>query len=161
MCDRPDWLTDIRPLEGDWMKDLANLHATFRECFIDSPCLFREKLVWPDKRKLEDDYEEGFWHLITQDNFSKSQRLLDLRRAERLHWLRPTIENHEDHRVKTFTWLHNAKTPRIHIWLEDCDYIVILEESRNGKYVSLVTAYHLDGVNSRTKFSKRYGERLE
>lgn len=162
MCNRPEWLPPIQPLQGDWDKDLANLHAIFTKCFIDSRCVFKDQLVWPDKRKLDGgDYEEGFWHLITQDDESKYQRLFDMRRAERLCWLRPVIENHADARVKTFVWLHKGKTPRIHIWLEDCDYIVILETSRNGRLANLITAYHLEGEGKRAKYAKRYEERID
>lgn len=161
MCNRPEWLPDIQPLEGDWDKDLARLYDVFTKCFIDSKCFLDGALVWPDKRKLDGgDYEEGFWHLITRDEKYTKERLLDLRRAERLHWLRPMIENCNDERVKTFVWLHNAKTPRIHIWLEECDYIVILEKSPNGRLAVLVTAYHLDGSNQREKYAKRYDERV-
>lgn len=160
MCNRPDWLPPIREMNGDWATDQAELYAIFVEAFINNKCYFQEQLVWPDKTKYEDDIEEGFWHVITA-NYTDDRRLVDPRRAERLVWIRPLIENHDDASVRTFTWLHNGKKPRIYIWKEDCDYLVILEPTRNGKMVRLITAFYLDGKNSREKYTKRYNERVQ
>lgn len=161
MCNAPEWLPPIKPLKGDWGQDVNELYEIFLSSFIEDNCYFHGKLIWPNKNKIDGEREEGFWHLITREDYNRRERYPDYRRAERLGWVRPLIENSEDQRVKTFDWLHNGKTRRTHIWLEECDFIIILEEFRKGGAMHLITAYHLDDDYQRNKFLKRYEERIQ
>ncbi len=159
MSNPPDWLPQIISLSGEWKKDLDSLYKQFSESFLYNSCYFRESLIFIDKRIIDEPYEEGFWHLITKDDNQTKERLPDFRRAERLSWCRPLIENCDDAQVKTFDWLHSNKKYRTHIWLEEFDYIVILEKLPNGKAAILITAYFIEGDSTRKKFTERYNNR--
>lgn len=156
MCNRPDWLPDTTPISKDW---IDGLYGIFTESFVENPCYFKGMLVWPIKDKIDGQREEGFWHMITRE-YTKDNRFVDPLRAERLVWVRPLLEHSDDPSVKTFKVLHNGKKERIYVWIESCDFLVVLEPMRNGRGVLLITAFHLDGQNERDKYNKLYDQRI-
>jgi hypothetical protein len=109
-------------------------------------------------------YEEGFWHLITKLDHQSGDRLLDPRRAERLPWCKPTIEHSAEPAVKMWRYKERRGKTRIYIWLENWDYVTILEERqlRGGRQVAfLITAYYVSGSSTRRTLQKKYDARMQ
>lgn len=162
MTKRPDWLPDIISVDGEWDEVLARLYDIFDTDFKQTKRFFEGRLVWWDRRILADDhYEEGFWHLITKTDQETNERLLDPRRAERLPWCGPTISNSFDNTIKVWDFRESNGRLRTYVWLEDWDYVIILEkrQQRTGEVAFLITAFHVDGdarrKNLRGKYEKR------
>ena len=108
---------------------------------------------WPLKKGKE----RGFWHCV-QEGKIEEERTPDLRRCERISWIRPVIENVADTRIKK--WPKKAGTKeRYMLWLEEADYLVILEKRPNCWF--LWTAYCTDHERTHGKLQKEYEDYLK
>ena len=162
MTTPPPWLPPIVPVGGDWDKVVEKLYEIFNEDFVRKGCAFEGRPVWWDRRiEKGGKYEEGFWKIITRFDYNTNERLFDPRRAERLTWCAPIINNSKDSVVKTWDYRETNRRIRTYLWLEDWDYVVIIEKRMvgNKEVVFLVSAFHIDGEskrrNLRMKFSRR------
>ena len=163
MNDLPEWLPAIVSVDGMWDDVLAKLYVLFTTDFKGNQLFLNGIVVWYDRRILEGEkYEEGFWHLITKKDKQTGERLLDNRRAERLPWCRPVIECSDKPEIKIWNNREGSNKIRTYVWLENFDYVVILEKHNRkfGLIMFLITAYHLDGESSRRKMRKKYEKRL-
>lgn len=162
---RPRWLPDMISVNGEWNDVVARLYAIFDRDFRQVGCAFDTHPVSWDSRKLDNSpYEEGFWHLITAQDYQLGERLPDFRRAERLPWCRPTIVNSSDPGVRLWDYQEGKGHTRTYIWLENWDYVVILERRpHKGRRTTahLVTAFHVGGNNTRAKLRKKYAKRVD
>ena len=173
MNDKPQWLPDIICVDGDFRQVLSRLYNIFHQDFITNTPKLGDMDVWHDRRvRPGETYEEAFWHLIERDYKKDAIRSFDPRRAERLPWCAPTLNNSEKPQVKY--WICNeGKKLTCYAWLEDHDYVIILEKrtlppkSVNGidkpaKTVAyLKTAYHVDGESRRRFFRKKFKQRIQ
>jgi hypothetical protein len=159
---KPAWLPNIVSVNGEWQAVLRKLYAIFENDFVKTGCHFTGMPVWWDRRKLAGDiYEEGFWHLITKEDKSANDRLLDPRRAERLPWCKPTIENCHDGEVKVWDYRESKREIRTYVWLENWDYVVILRKrpQQKGTIAFLLTAFHVDHESTRKGLRRKYANR--
>jgi hypothetical protein len=118
--------------------------------------------VWWDRRVIDSEYEEGFWHLISRVDYKRKKRLFDPRRAERLPWCGPTISNADDIAVKVWAYREKNRRLRTYLWLEDWDYTIVLEKRnfRIGDVYFLITAFYVDGQSRRNNLQKKYKKRI-
>ncbi|PAY05435.1 hypothetical protein CK489_29060 [Bradyrhizobium sp. UFLA03-84] len=140
-----DHLTGDLTLNGEWEAVCEDLYAIFYGTFFESPVRFNGRKVICDKRKLDgSDKEEGFWHLITRKN--GGVRVPDFDRSRKLAWVRIVLERSPCEGVCCFRHQEGSGKWRIYIWLENHDYLVILEEL---DYVyKIVTTFCIDDHNS-------------
>ena len=88
--EKPHWLPSIVTVDGEWNHVLSILYGIFDKDIKQAKRFIQGKPVWWDRRILEgEQYEEGFWHLISKDDQKTKDRLFDPRRAERLPWCGP------------------------------------------------------------------------
>lgn len=159
---QPAWLPDIVSVNGQWEQVLRMLYGIFERDFVAGGCRFQKMPVWWDRRKLPGEaYEEGFWHLITKEDRHTRERLPDPRRAERLPWCRPTLENCSDPVVKVWEYEEADGKVQTYVWLENWDYVVILRkrEQNRGPVAFLVTAFHVDYDSTRRSLRVKYQKR--
>lgn len=162
MSDLPEWLPEIISVDGEWENVLQTLYSIFRKDFVDGKPKLSNTPVWWDRCVLENDqYEEGFWHLISKDDDSRNDRLFDPRRAERLPWCRPTIDHFNEDVVRY--WDYKTSKSRIvtYLWLEDFDYVIIFQKRKLGigTVYFLKTAYYVGGDSTRRNLQKNYEKR--
>lgn len=157
----PGWLPPIVRVDGRWEDVLRMLYGIFTEDFIESGPTFKGLKIQWDKRIVEGNYEEGFWHLITKTDSLSGERLLDSRRAERLPWCAPTISNAENPAVRVWDYLEGNGRIRTYLWLNLWDYVVILEKrpGRSGEIAFLITAYYIEGASTRRNLQRKYEHR--
>ncbi len=142
---------------------IARLYQVFSRDFKDAGCMLRGLPVrWDGRCPYGQLYEEGFWHLISCVNKKTRQRELDTRRAERLSWCKPLITHADELAVTTWDYLEGNRRIRTYLWLQEHDYVVILEKrnTRRGEVAFLVTAYYVEGESTRRRLRKRYRRRL-
>jgi len=154
----PSWLPHKVSVDGQWERILAMLYSIFVRDFIDSSPLFEGRTILFDDRIVDGQYEEGFWHLITKNDYNTGDRLLDPPRAERLPWCAPTIKNSNDPAIKVWNYQEGSGRLRTYLWLDQLDYVVILEirPQRRGEVAFLFTAYHVDGASTRKKLQTKF-----
>ncbi len=140
---------------GNWDDYIEELYAVFKRDFIDSIPLFRGIKLGLKKHPEFQGKEATFYH-VTHEGQDENDRTPDLRRCERLEWLRLVIENCDAWGLKVWKKVVRSDK-RILILLEqdDLDYLVILSE-RNG-YLLPWTAYSIRG-KKRAKYIKEYEE---
>ncbi|HEM5071574.1 TPA: hypothetical protein U1212_002249 [Streptococcus suis] len=121
---------------------------------------FNGKLIELKQYPLLNNIEDSYYHLTCKTfDLSSNEREPDLRRSERLCWLRPSIETiHQDSCNQEcflkYEKLHKGKVKRIHLLNPDDRYLIVLED-RKGYYL-LVTAHYLHYDNALKKKLKEY-----
>lgn len=84
----------------EWNNYLNQLYVNvFKPYFLESYPLFKGKKVMIRKEPMDGSWEHDFVHMTHEDYFHNSkdpnERIPDLRRSERLNWVRPIIEHFE------------------------------------------------------------------
>lgn len=156
----PSWLTPLVRLEdhgGNWQRYIDAVYAIFYRDFIIPPYpQFRGNHVCIG-RQMIDGKERTFWHVISTGNVEQ-QRIPDLRRCERIGWIRPIIEHEGDPAV--LSWPNQRKgAPRQVLWVQQVDFVVILNKRPNCWW--LWTAFITDREHTRKKFIKEYNNWLK
>lgn len=157
------WLPELFDVSDlrNWEQIYNDIYAIFHEDFIESAPIFEGKKVWIRKYPYEFGREKAFYHLTCQDYEKTMDRKPDLRRCERVRWIRAFIENYacdpslcEDcDGVKV--WSEPYKnTSRVYLLLEEELYVVILERREN--YVLLVTAFYIDQDHKMDKLIRKW-----
>lgn len=155
MSESLDWLPPLvlfSDYDGDWDRYLDALYAWFRQDFIDSKPVFQGRRLGLKRHPLTHGKEATFWHM-TSEGQGEANRTPDFRRCERIRWPRPVIENSENSKVKWWVSVKRNEN-RIHIWLEDEDYIVVLAD-RKG-FLLPWTAFLINQEHTRRKLRKEY-----
>lgn len=161
----PIWLPGMLKVNGNWETVLNRLYRVFEHDFCRETCEFQGRTVrWNRSRDPGDAYDRGFWHLITELDQARNERLFDPRRAERLPWCKPVIANSFRPEVLAWDYVEATHRTRSYLWLKRWDYIVVLEKgtSRAGiDFAFLVTAYHVGGSQTRRTLQRKYESRVQ
>ena len=151
----PSWLPPLVCLQDhgrQWSLYVRALYDIFTTDFITGRPDFRGEPVALISRPLESGRHVTFWH-ITSDGKTEEEREPDIRRCERIRWPKAIIEHCEDHSIRVWSEPRN-KQIRVHLWLEQEDYVVVLGE-RKG-YAVLVTTFLATEANYKRKLRSRY-----
>ena len=173
----PGWLPDPVSFYGNWDSFVRTLYVVFETDFKHGYPRYRSRPIWHDRRVESGDsygYEEGFWHLVTKDEWvwnsatrhKEKTRLPELDRAARLPWTKPAIDN--DSVPEVLTWdfeqnVRNRNVTRTYIWLKQYDFVVVLERQakRRGDIFMLITSFHVDHGGKRNDLESRYKRRIK
>lgn len=170
MIENPNWLPDMLNLDGEWSIILDKLFEIFNRDFTNSKPRYNDLPIWWNRRKIDDDKDEGFWHLITNDEktvHNKIDRIPDYDRARRLPWCRAVIENAHDTYVTIFEYLegqvkNNKPDIRTYLWLKDWDYVVILAKNTKPiEHYYIVTTFYLNYISSIRRINNKYKNRIK
>jgi hypothetical protein len=160
------YLVDYNSFGGDWKKYEAAIYAVFKKDFIDSKPKFEEKQVQIRRQPMVNNKEDTFIHVTHQDYNKNGERLPDMRRCERIRWVRSFIEKYncdsslclDCDGVKV--WEEKAPKgtgKRVHLLLEEERYMVVVE-CRNS-YCLLITAFYFEydhELKKKLKHSERF-----
>ena len=156
MSEVNDWLPSLTRLEdhdGNWDKYINAVFAIFYHDFIETQPKFAGAWVRCRKDPIFDGKEAGFWHSVSEGP-DEDQRTPDLRRCERIAWVRKIIENALDRRV--ITWKRRkGREQRHYLWLEE-SYLVVLGE--RGRRYQLIAAFCTDREHTKRKLRREYEE---
>ena len=144
----------LEDFDGDAILYINHLYSIFEKDFIISQPILFEKKVTIGNQKIVDGKELVFWHITSKGGKNHINRLPDLRRCERLHWIRFSIEHIHEIDGLLFWEQPSNRAGNFIIYLEKYDFVIIL---RKLNYVFiLITAYHVDYKNKRQKLLKDY-----
>jgi hypothetical protein len=142
---------DLITFQGDWPSYVERIYKIYIRDIVNGGLTFnglpvKSRYHPPSRGKVS-----GFWHVI-QEGPTEDERIPDLRRCERISWIRWVIENAiKDDRI---SWWEEARGSArdVLIWLEAEDYIVVLTK-RKGYYL-LKTAYLADKPHKKRSLRK-------
>jgi len=147
----PEWLPKLIRLEdfsGDWQRYEDEVYAKFYTDFVESKPFFFGRPVNITKQIVKGK-ERTFWHLI-QEGKIEEHRTPDLRRCERIRWIRAIIEHQDDSRLKK--WAKKiGRHMRSLLWF-NYEFLVVLEK-RKSDWI-LWTAYCTDWEHTKTRLIK-------
>lgn len=147
----PQWWGDLIMLEGDPLDYINTLYLLFKRDFIDTRPIFNNQQVHHDKND-DNGKSAGFVHITNKEDSTVGGRVLDLRRCERIHWIKPIIENAASPDV--LKWREEkGKQKRVFLYLASERFLVILQEFKYG-YL-LVTAYYVDHEKTHQRYLKK------
>jgi len=98
---------------------------------------------------------QAFEHIITRESKYKGIRDFDCERANKVHWIRPIIENVSDSRIKYFERINEGRFNQQFYWYEAKGFIVIIREIKPD--LMLITSFSVD-IHEKTKFKNWYNE---
>lgn len=128
---------------GNWRAYETELHRFFVDDIVRGGLEFRGMRVNCRRRPETAGRWSSFWHLV-QEGRSEEEREPDLRRCERLRWVRWIIQNASFH-PEIEEWQNMRKGGRnTLLWYRE-EYLVVLARRRD--YWLLRTAYCTDQAN--------------
>ena len=129
---------DLLPFHGDRTLYEEELHKIFLEEIARGGLLFRDHPVRCRRNPETEGRWAAFWHLV-QEGRSENERYPDIRRCERLRWIRWIIENAAGN-SRIDEWQNMRGTERnTLLWYRE-EYLVVLAE--RSDYWLLKSAYH-------------------
>jgi hypothetical protein len=159
MEEQPDWLPSIVCV-SPWNDQTFNiLYEIFERDFKQTKPVYRGGIVWffPE---MEDGKEKIFWHLTHKKDNKTGVRLPDLRRSERLPWVRKMIDHSYEPEVTAWDYKEGGKHGiKTYVWLKKYDFLVIMKKYPNGTR-RLITSYYVDFPNTRRKLERKYSRRI-
>lgn len=154
----------------------ASLQSIFnRDIAENENFRFRGKRIYPIKSDGEIDMERELLHLTTEEidatdeegNIYK-RRVFDRFRSERLHWIRPHVEEKvTDSDIVVFSvnernQRKRQNVVRTYIYNRSRKYVIVLEpQIRNGEAYYLLTAYYLNKEYGEKQMQKRLASKLK
>lgn len=102
-------------------------------------------------------YCDSFVHIITWKSKLTGKKAFDYQRANRVHWIRPILEQRKDPRIKYFQYTEGDGAVRDYYWYDIKNYIVIVEQITE-EYM-LITGFVIDKGN-RNNYQKRFEKYL-
>lgn len=173
----PDWLPEIAAV-NPWTEDTYEMfYAIFCRDIRDYNLRYNDNDVWifPD---TEGGKEIIFWHLTTRDvkrqkiprrkrryypegqTGTETERLPDLRRCERLPWVKSLIEHPSEPEVLAWDYEEGDRTIKTYVWIKDNDFVVIMKKYPDGKR-RLITSFYVDKLFKRKDFERKYVNRIK
>ncbi len=157
----PDWLDPLVCLtdfDGDPKAYIEHLYTLFVRDFITTRPQFKDAPVLFD-RIIESGKPRTFTHITTEEDRATGDRVLSLRRCERIGWIKAIIEHVNDPAILFWEKEHFApqrKANRLYFFLECDNFLVIIEEKKSGHF--MITAIYVDNPNQKRKHLKAYEE---
>lgn len=164
MSNAHDWLPELLLLEdqeGNWERYVDEVFSIFHRDFIETQPRFQNKWV-RCRRDLIKGKEAAFWHCISEGP-NENDRTLDVRRCERIGWVKAIIEHSLSPNVNCWSARRKGEV-RWLLWFNE-EYLVVLGERHrkrdNFQYMQLITTYCTDKKHRRKKLRKERDEYIK
>jgi hypothetical protein len=155
----PDWIPEMVNV-SPWTADTFDiLYTIFSRDFKETKPIYQGFVVWHFP-ELDDGKEKVFWHLTHQEDNDAGERLPDLRRSERLPWVRKMIDNSNKEEILHWDYKEGRGTIHTYIWLKDYDFLVIMKKYPDGRR-RIITSFFIEYNNYRIKTEKKYSKRIK
>lgn len=154
-----DWLPDLISLDeygGDSERYIEAVYEIFTKDFILRRVKFQGLDVLIPRDPFDRGKESCFWHL-TSKGPREEDRIPDLRRCERIRWIRPIIECSDANLVRSWDSerkLKGKKKKRTLLAIEDFSYVIVL--TRLPKYFVLITAFPIENPHQMRNFRRQW-----
>lgn len=152
MTTQPAWLPELLLMadhDNSWNSYISAVYGLFATNFVASQPQFDGRSVRCRRDPLYDGKEAGFWHCV-QEGADEAQRTPDLRRCERIGWIRAIIENCAEAEIDK--WANDIRGElRHYLWYAE-QYLIVLAERKHS--FQLITAFCTDRQHTIRKLRK-------
>ena len=153
-----DYFDDL-PIEEPSRAQLYKLYGLFLADFDKDPIVIKGVVLKYNsaisKMPLTRGKPKGYEHLITRESKYTKKREFDRERANKIHWIKPIIEQKEDARIKYFEQVNKDGYNQQFYWYEVKGFIVIIREL-DPDYL-MITGYSVD-KDETGKYRRWYNE---
>lgn len=141
----PSWLPPLivmADFDHAWEEYVEGVYAIFERDLINSQPKLDGCWVRCRRDPLYDSKVAGFWHCV-QEGPEEEQRIPDIRRCERVGWIKAVISNATDPLVDSWENERGSEKRRL-LWFRE-EYLVVMAarvRPRDGfRFFQLITAY--------------------
>ena len=149
----PD-LIKLEDYNGSWEEYIEAIYQIFKKDFIDNKTSYKGLKVALKKYPLLKDKEACFWHITSQGRIEE-ERTPDLRKCEKIGWIKTIIENYSHKKVR-FWISQREREERICLCYGDWEYLVVLVDRKT--YILLWTAHPIEREHTKRKLKKEYDD---
>lgn len=139
-----------------------SLKGIFNRDFVENINIkFRNKSIKPTPVNGQIEMDTLYKHLtcLLEDKIIRN-RVFDIHRSRRLHWVRFHLEEQKTKNVLVFS-VREPEGVRTYIYDKDEKYVIVLEPLKKQSEYYLLSAYYVRGKDAaREKFEKKYKRRL-
>jgi len=153
MNNLPDLIL-LEDYNNNWEQYIETIYRIFNQDIKSNQFKYKGKRISLKKHPCYKGKEKSFWHLTSLGDIEE-ERMPDIRRCERICWIRYIIDNRSKDFIKERKNIRNNKI-NICLALESFDYIVILGQRKD--YFVLLSAYPIEHSWRRNKFEKEYND---
>lgn len=170
-----DWLPCLVPINPWTEKTYGMLYRIFCQDIRDYDLRYDGNEVWIF-REMDDGKEEIFWHLTTRNtrerkiprrkrkffqdqDVEEQPRLPDMRRCERLSWVKPLIDNFAKPEIFSWDYEEGDRTIKTYVWIKDYDFVVIMKKYPDGRR-RIITSFHVDHDYTKKDFERKHENRI-
>lgn len=154
-------LDDLIPLLGIDPSDehLDELFQSFEEDFINNPFFIDGIEVRIDMRNSKEDGFENYPHTFVKilTRGKKNNRVFDRKRANKIHWIKPILEQRNSDHIISFKFKEGNGSVRDYFWFKEGDFLVIMELI-TPNYM-MISCFHIDDDRNRNYYEKKYENR--
>jgi hypothetical protein len=160
------WMPPIIKLSdfgGDWKSYDDYLYSIFYSDFFHTRVKFRDKTLRIREQPRVENKAQAYYHVTSVDTSNtndEDNRIPDMRRCERVPWIRKFIDNHmcnEGCCSAPKIWAEDYKgNTRWHIMIEEVRFLVVVEE--RDRYCLLITAFYLEYDSQLRKRMEKYNK---
>lgn len=140
---------------------LEELFQLFKTDFIDNEFYFSNCKVITDirnsKEKGYEKYPHTFVKIITRG--PKGKRCFDKKRANKIHWIKPILENKDTDDITCFQFLEADGKTRDYFWFKEGCFLVVMEKI-SPNYI-IVTCFHIDDDRNQKYYEDKYSNRVK
>ncbi len=141
--------TEDLHIDGPSEDQLYKIYGCFLDDFHKTPLVHRGKTVTFNKNRtrhpLFKGKFDGFVHIVTRKSNYKDRREFDKNRANRIHWIKPILNNWQNSEVSYFERINDKGVLQYYYWAQSLNFLVILKECTQN--LLLMTAYCVDEYN--------------
>ena len=137
--------------DGPTKEQMFKMYGIFLNDISKNPLIINGKAVKynsnPSVHPICKGKAKAFEHIITRESKIAGRRNFDVERANKIHWIRPIIENVADFRIKYFEKVNDEGYNQQFYWYEDKGFIIIIREINPD--LLLITSFSVDFENQR------------
>jgi hypothetical protein len=154
--DLEDLFEDLS-IDGPSETQLFEMYGRYLNDIVKNPIVINGiKLAFnknPSKHPICKGKHQCFEHIVTRESKHSKIRNFDPDRANKIHWIRPILENINDSRIKYFEAINDNGENQQFYWYEEKMYIIIIREIKAN--LLLITSFSVD-KEERYNYKKKY-----
>ena len=140
---------------------LEELFQLFKADFIDNVFYFDGCRVKIDIANSKEDSFEAYPHtfvkIITRGD--KGKRCFDKKRANKIHWIKPILENKDTEDVTCFQFLEADGRIRDYFWFKEGNFLVVMEKITPDYMI--ISCFHIDDARNQKYYEDKYTKRVK